>query len=113
MLTPQKALEETGIPSFFGAWKAEGDEKPPGQYIVYTMLTVPDEHTDNRVREYAVYAYVTLWTAANPRSAIALVRAEMEADGWAMADELIDYDDGDKMYRVAWTWKGWEDGFEG
>ena len=110
MLTPQKALEKTGIPSYFGAWKSEGGSVPPAQYIVYTLMTTPDEHADDATLSYAVYAYVTLWTAGNPRTAIALVRAEMEADGWEMGDELIDYDEGDKMYRVAWTWKGWEDG---
>lgn len=104
----QAVLEATGIPTYAGSWQAStADDIPPEQYIVYTYARAPDQSADNAVAEYVTYAYVNLWSASDPTTVIALVRAAAEAAGWGMIDERgAMYEDG--CYRTSWTFVGWD-----
>ncbi len=108
---PYAALSGTGISCHLGAWRETATErKPPEEYIVYTLMRTEDAHADDTLTEYAVYAYLNMWSVGNPIDTAAKVRAVMRAAGWEMEDERVEYEEDAKRFRTSWTWKGWENG---
>lgn len=109
-MNAQITLEKTGIPSYFGAWRESKEyPRPPEAYVVHTQMRVEDAHADDGVEDYRVYAYVNLWSELNPSTAAKKIREAMYADGWSMAEELTEYVEDAKRFRVSWTWVGLED----
>lgn len=108
---PFAALSGTGISCHLGAWRESATEKkPPEEYIVYTLMRTEDAHADDTLTDYAVYAYLNMWSVENPIDTAAKVRAAMRAAGWEMEDERVEYEEDVKRFRTSWTWKGWESG---
>lgn len=109
-MNAQTSLEKSGIPCSFGVWRSKnGKDPPPDAYIVYTQMRVEDSHADDAVQDNRLYAYPNLWSVANPNTLAAKVREAMYADGWSMVEELTEYVEDAKRYRVSWTWAILED----
>lgn len=108
----QNALIPTGILAFPGAWKPTAAQPiTPTQYLVYTTMTLEDEHWDDALRRCRVYVYLNLWSDSDPTDAIRAVRAALRAAGFAMVeeDERISPDAEARQYLVSWTWVCWEE----
>ena len=64
---PFAALSGTGISCHLGAWRESATEKkPPEEYILYTLMRTEDAHADDTLTDYAVYAYLNMWSVENP-----------------------------------------------
>ena len=109
-MNAQQALASTGIPIYAGAWReTEEHARPPEAYIVHTQMRVEDFHDDDRLEDYRLFVYASLWSEADPTKLAARVRNTMHAEGWAMDEETTDYDEEAKRFHVAWTWVRLED----
>lgn len=106
----QNILESTGIPTYPGVWR-ETDEypQPPDAYIVHTQMRVESFHADDKIKEFRIFDYANLWSKEDPTDLAMRVREAMYADGWAMQEEFIEYDDNAKRFHVSWTWTTLED----
>lgn len=111
----QEALVPTGIPAFVGIWTPTATHaQPPDQYMVYSTMTVEDEHADDEVTRYKTFVYLNLWSRTDVTEAIQKVRRAMRAAGFAMEEETDRgysqpaYSTDADLFTVAWTWVCWE-----
>ena len=110
----QDALRPTGIPVFAGILSpADGQPELPGQYLVYSSMTVEDEHWDDAPARYKTFVYLNLWSASDITDAIFKVRRAMRAAGFVMEEETDrgynrpSYSTEASLFTMAWTWVCW------
>ena len=105
MKAVQDALYNIGIPVFALAWKAtESAPTAPDRYIVYTTMTVEDEHWDDELRQYRVYVYLNLWSKSDPTADTLSVRSAMRAGGFQLVEETDFFEEDTGYYRISSTW---------
>ncbi len=81
------ALENTGIPVFFGAWKPTTEaEEPPDIYLVFTTVTRPNRYADNVRKGWRHYIYLNLWAKVPYSSQKDSVISAMEIAGFSIID---------------------------
>ncbi len=107
----QLALKDVGIPVFAGVWRpTEGQQNPPGQYMVYSYTTTEEAHQDDKVVSYKTFVYLNLWSDGDPTEAAARIRQAMYAAGFTMHEESDKgynqpaYDASTRQFTVQWTW---------
>jgi hypothetical protein len=100
----QAVLANVNAPVYPGAWRPASDgDMPPAQYIVHNYARAPDFSAADAVAEYAIYAYVVLYSTISPSEMILEVRAVAEAAGWGTVDERSGYDSENNCYMTSWT----------
>lgn len=105
----QRALSETGVPTYNGKWvQKSAAEVPPAQYLIWQTTTREDLYNDDALLGYRIDVYVTLYSDIPTDETIAKVRAAMYDLGFAMLEERNDIEFDNRTYMVAWTWRIWE-----
>lgn len=111
MRSVQDALQPTGLPVYAAIWKPTPEySKPPAQYLVYSSMTVEDEHWDDQPVSYKTFVYLNLWSTIDPTDVVIAVRCAMRAAGFALEEETDKgynhpaYDVDANLFTMGWTW---------
>ena len=107
----QWALRDIGIPVSRGiARPADGTQKIPPQYVVYSMTTNEVSHSDDMCTSYKTFVYMNLWSESDPSGMAAAVRKCMYAAGFAIQEESDkgynqpSYNTASNLFNIEWVW---------